>query len=1124
VRVFPMMPTKLSFLCDRIIEAGWLVALVVTPLFFNVHSSRIFEPDKITLLRSLALLMVLAWMVKGLESWRVSPESRKRERLSEKSAGHSSSSLRQRGERGARGDFPEGEVANPPYPPFTKGGNKTSWRSLATNPLLLLALLFLADSAFATATSIAPRLSLWGSYERLQGLYTTSAYLVIFFSIVALLRTEEQLERLLTTALVVSFPISLYGIIQHFGIDPVLWGEDSSQRVISTFGNPIFAAAFLIMVVPLTLYRLLEAGRAAMRHESSGTHPILHNSLFPLLRFAIYSVLLSAQLRCIFLTQSRGPWLGLLSGLLLFAVLWTLVHRRWRWAMFITGSGFIIALLFAVIALPHSPLTFVREVPYLGRFARVVEGTGQVRILIWQGAVQLITANPVHTVIGYGPETMLVASYPHYSPALSQVEHRTAFPDRSHNETFDVLVTTGLVGFTIHFLLFTSLFYYGLKGTGLIHSSAERRVFLGLWLAGGIGTTGLVCLLDHSWRFCGVALPLGMLGGLFVYLGWYGFSRFRAGKQQAESYSTPSLILVPLLSALAAHFSEITFGIAIASTRTYFWAYAALLVVAVHTRVPSPIAGEACPERPSTSALRAYAQDDRKRRAQHERFFSARPERSGVKSKDERNANLMPLPLVGEGQERRDPRPMATGRKPELGLMERPSLWSRSLLVNSLLASLILATLVYTFLSPEINRTHILSIVWLLAATWVFAGLVILTERDVNPPALRAAPLLQRGVRQTLKICGVYAGISLLGVLMFAAVSAGTRLLGSDPALGLVTYSAFTLLIMLAIGSALLLGERLPSRTLAGVRGLLYPVLAAVILLIVVQTNVNVVRADMYYRQAWVAYRVRGQPDLALALGRRALEFATEQDFYHFFLGDVLIEKAKRSARPEERAQFFGQAEQALLHARDLNPLKLDHTAGLARLHQIWAQYFTTPAERTNHLQRALVFYQQAAALSPHYPPIWNEWGTTYLLMGNTAEALEKYTHSLTLDDTFDQTYFHLGALYTTQGKWQEAVRAYEAAVARNPASIQGHRDLAVVYGMMGQLAEAERQFQRVLELAPDDLVSHKTLAQLYRATGQFDQALIHAQRALALAPPNERTSIEDLITQLRQQQRSELH
>jgi len=31
------MQTKLNVLCDRLLEAGWLVALLVEPLFFNVY-------------------------------------------------------------------------------------------------------------------------------------------------------------------------------------------------------------------------------------------------------------------------------------------------------------------------------------------------------------------------------------------------------------------------------------------------------------------------------------------------------------------------------------------------------------------------------------------------------------------------------------------------------------------------------------------------------------------------------------------------------------------------------------------------------------------------------------------------------------------------------------------------------------------------------------------------------------------------------------------------------------------------------------------------------------------------------------------------------------------------------
>ena len=58
------MNTKFSRFLEAIIEAGWLAALIIVPLFFNVHSSRVFEPDKLSLLRSIALVMALAWLIK----------------------------------------------------------------------------------------------------------------------------------------------------------------------------------------------------------------------------------------------------------------------------------------------------------------------------------------------------------------------------------------------------------------------------------------------------------------------------------------------------------------------------------------------------------------------------------------------------------------------------------------------------------------------------------------------------------------------------------------------------------------------------------------------------------------------------------------------------------------------------------------------------------------------------------------------------------------------------------------------------------------------------------------------------------------------------------------------------
>src|SRR5512136_1307945 len=58
------MPNRISRYADGVMEACWLLALILSPLFFDIYSSRVFEPDKVTLVRSLALVTLAAWLVK----------------------------------------------------------------------------------------------------------------------------------------------------------------------------------------------------------------------------------------------------------------------------------------------------------------------------------------------------------------------------------------------------------------------------------------------------------------------------------------------------------------------------------------------------------------------------------------------------------------------------------------------------------------------------------------------------------------------------------------------------------------------------------------------------------------------------------------------------------------------------------------------------------------------------------------------------------------------------------------------------------------------------------------------------------------------------------------------------
>ena len=114
------MRTKLSVFCSKIIEAGWLAAVVAVPLFFNIYSARTFEPDKITLLRSIVSIMILAWIVLIVEQG-------------------------------------TGNAGDTPIPLADR------FRQWLKIPLFLPTLLLVLIYVISTIFSISPQVSLWGS-------------------------------------------------------------------------------------------------------------------------------------------------------------------------------------------------------------------------------------------------------------------------------------------------------------------------------------------------------------------------------------------------------------------------------------------------------------------------------------------------------------------------------------------------------------------------------------------------------------------------------------------------------------------------------------------------------------------------------------------------------------------------------------------------------------------------------------------------------------------------------------------------------------------------------------------------------------------------------------------------
>ncbi len=229
--------TKLDCWCEGVLEAGWLAALVIAPLFFNVFSSRVFEPDKVSLLRTIALVMALAWLIKianggypWLPPWRSTPE------------------------------------AEPPTP---REATRLMWR----NPFFIPVVALIAAYLLSTLFSLAPFVSWFGSYQRLQGTYSFLTYVTIALLAASALRSPDQVRRLQHAVIVTSAPIAIYALIQHWGWDPLPWGGDTTRRVTANAGNAIFLAAYLIMAFFLTLERIYTSFAALVKMGDDAPRP-----------------------------------------------------------------------------------------------------------------------------------------------------------------------------------------------------------------------------------------------------------------------------------------------------------------------------------------------------------------------------------------------------------------------------------------------------------------------------------------------------------------------------------------------------------------------------------------------------------------------------------------------------------------------------------------------------------------------------------------------------------------------------------------------------------------------------------------------------------------------------------
>jgi O-antigen ligase len=295
-------------------------------------------------------------------------------------------------------------------------------------PLGLLA----GSAVLSTVFSASWAVSVFGAYNRWEGLWTLAVYWVIFAAAARWGRSRVMFERLWPWLLGVGLLVSALGILEFFHIIRIGDGMDlfcaagfgaakaTSSRIVATCGSAAFLGGYLTMVVPLA---------TAIALAPSLPRPWWR----PL---AALTALLSAV--ALVMTYARAAWLAVVLALAF--VLWERRHDRRGMAVLAAGLLLAIAVASGAARLAGSWSPAERAASAV----RLSEGSLPQRLRIARDTLPMIRD---HLLLGVGPDAYGQVFQRYESPALLATGRGGLLQtDRAHNDLLQIASTQGLAG------------------------------------------------------------------------------------------------------------------------------------------------------------------------------------------------------------------------------------------------------------------------------------------------------------------------------------------------------------------------------------------------------------------------------------------------------------------------------------------------------------------------------------------------------------------------------------------------------------------------------------------------------------------------------------------------------
>ena len=320
--------------------------------------------------------------------------------------------------------------------------NWLPWKKIRFGALEIALLGYFATVIAAAVFAQNPYLAFWGEPERGGGVFSLIHYGLLFFLALIFFDDEKKRRKLWNCAIAVSVFIAAIAVEQKFNFFGIPF-LNYYERSASTIGNANFLAAYLLLLIFPTFAFAL---RSEKKREA-----------------AFYFSAAIIQGTAIISSASRGAFLGLIAGALLFLFLYPTKAELGFAKRHIPK----LAAVFLILAL--AGFFYFAKTNESGNFSApedniirrlttisLSEHTTQTRLLAWQISWNAFKEKPL---LGWGPENFSIGFDKHFNPELEKWGKTETWFDRAHNFIFDIGVTSGIVGLVAYLAIFAATFY-----------------------------------------------------------------------------------------------------------------------------------------------------------------------------------------------------------------------------------------------------------------------------------------------------------------------------------------------------------------------------------------------------------------------------------------------------------------------------------------------------------------------------------------------------------------------------------------------------------------------------------------------------------------------------------------